>query len=75
LHQGVHAGVGAARANDGDGLGRELAKRVFQTVLHGAARTLALPAFVRLAVITDAQREPHRQAFDRAEWETEIGVS
>ena len=55
----MHAGIGAAGAERGDGLGGEAAERSLQLVLHGAARGLALPAFVGLAVVADAEGQPH----------------
>ena len=55
LHQTVNPRVGAAGAIHAKLLRRELAQRVFQPVLDGVARKLALPAFVATAVVAQAQ--------------------
>ena len=58
--------IRAAGAQGADGLGGEFAERQLQLVLDGVARKLALPAFVGLPVVGDPQRQPHWQAFRRA---------
>jgi hypothetical protein len=59
LHQAMHAGVGAAGADGGEGDGGEALEGGFEVVLHGAAGRLALPAVVGLAVVADAEGDPH----------------
>ena len=44
LAQGMHAGIGAAGAGDGDALAGEFFDRLFQRALHRRAIVLALPA-------------------------------
>ncbi|MCY1246334.1 hypothetical protein D9M72_595610 [compost metagenome] len=69
LHQPVHAGIGAAGAQRADpaagGQAGELREGGFELVLHRAARALALPALVCLAVVADAECQPH-EAIRRA---------
>jgi len=47
----MHAGVGAARAGDFDGLVSDLGDGFLDALLHADAGTLALPAVVRGAVV------------------------
>ena len=56
LAQGVHAGIGAARAAQRDGLAGEFEDRFRQTALHGCAGRLHLPADERRAVIFEVTR-------------------
>ena len=44
------------------GCAANLRERGFELVLHRAARELALPAFVGLSVVADAERQPHGRA-------------
>ncbi|MDT4869042.1 hypothetical protein FQZ97_1040500 [compost metagenome] len=60
LHEAVHAGVGAACAEGGDGFVSEGLEGRLQLVLHRLARSLALPAFVMPAVVANAEGQPHR---------------
>ena len=45
----------------------------FQLVLHGAARRLALPAFVGLPVVADAESQPHWRAFKEVRGSADFG--
>ena len=51
LTPGVHPGVGAARADEGDGLPRQPRHRRFHHPLDGGRVRLALPAVVAGAVV------------------------
>ncbi len=55
LAQRMDAGIGAARAGDGDALAGKFFDRVFQRALHRGAIVLALPADKRPAVIFQGQ--------------------
>ena len=64
LHEPVHARIGAAGADGGDGLVGEAREGGFEVVLDGAARRLALPAVVSLSEVADAECPPHGRAFE-----------
>ena len=59
LPQRMHAGIGAARAGDGDALAGQFFDRSFQRTLHGGGIILPLPAHERAAVIFDGQAIAH----------------
>ena len=51
--------IGATCAQGGDFLGGEFFEGLFQFVLDGKARALALPALIGLTVVGDAQSDSH----------------
>jgi len=53
LHDAVYTRIGTAGTQRGNGLGGKFAQCLFEFVLHGQARELALPALVGLSVVTD----------------------
>src|SRR6185437_15454719 len=55
LSEGVHAGIGAARAVDANRLAADRLDRCLQRALHRGAIVLDLPAAIRRAVIFDGQ--------------------
>lgn len=55
----MHARIGATRTQGGDFLGGELLEGLFQLVLNGQTRALALPTLVGLPVVGDAQSYSH----------------
>ena len=55
LAQRMHAGIGAARAGDGDALAGEFQDRLFQRALHRRPIVLPLPADKRRAVIFEGE--------------------
>jgi len=54
LHERVNAGIGTTSANGGDALLGKFSQRRLELVLHSAARSLTLPALVRLTVVADS---------------------
>ena len=62
LAQGVHPGIGTARAGYGDALSRKLRDRVFQRALDRSAIVLALPADKGRAVIFQGEAIARHQA-------------
>ena len=55
----MNARIGAACAQGGDFLGGEFFEGLFQFILDGEARALALPALIGLTVVGDAQSDSH----------------
>ena len=55
----MNASVGPARAKRGDFVCGEFLEGLFQFILDGQPRALALPALIGLAVVGDAQSNPH----------------
>lgn len=55
----MNACVGSARAQRGDFVSGEFLEGLFQFILDGQPRALALPALIGLAVVGDAQSNPH----------------
>jgi hypothetical protein len=55
----MNARIGAASAQGGDLLGSEFFESLFQFILDGETRTLALPALIGLTVVGDAQSDSH----------------
>ena len=73
LHQCVNTGVGAPGAQSRNTLAGQFAERGFQLVLHRSARALALPAFVSLTVVADAEGQPHNTIIDPRRCSMELG--
>ena len=61
LAQGMHAGIGAARARDRHALAGKFLDGVFQRALHRRAIVLALPADKGAAVIFQGQAIAHQE--------------
>ena len=59
LHQTVNASIGATSAQGGHFLSGKFFECLFQFVLDGEARALALPALIGLTVVGDAQSDSH----------------
>jgi hypothetical protein len=56
----MHTRVGTARANGAHALCRNASQRVFERILHRAARRLRLPAAKAAAVVFNAKCDSHR---------------
>ena len=55
----MNARIGSARAQGGDFVCAEFLEGLFQFILDGQPRALALPALIGLAVVGDAQSNSH----------------
>ena len=55
LAEGVHAGIGTARAMDAHGFAEDTRKGGLDVILHGVAGGLALPAAEGRAVVGDEE--------------------
>ena len=55
----MNASVGPARAKRGDFVCGEFLEGLFQFILDGETRALALPALIGLTVVGDAQSDSH----------------
>jgi hypothetical protein len=55
----MHTRIGSACAEGGDFLSGEFFEGLFQFVLNGKARALALPTLIGLTVVGDAQSDSH----------------
>ena len=63
LHQAMNASISATCAQGGDFVRGEFLECLFQFILNGQARALALPALIGLTVVGDAQRDSHCSVF------------
>jgi hypothetical protein len=67
LPDGMHAGIGPTGADDMHRDPGKLLQRVLQSILHGPATRLLLPATKATAVVLDSQSDPHPSPLDKIE--------
>ena len=67
LAVGVHAGVGATRAVQSDGLAEQIRSSFFDDLLHAQSVVLSLPASVGRAAIGESQSVVHDESIFHSE--------